>query len=435
MEKIQNIIENNLDNSKKFESLEEELLDYEFQYIEKIDKGTLRPLSTKEDTFDDNSEERDDLKSEEGEDKIKHKITFEELIYKYSNFRSFLSDEYCKKMGNYNMYANDEERKKFYDWYDIIMKDVVASYESGDKNWRNNVSNIFRMNIEKLVSIPEEENNFLKRDNTDEKRSGLIHYNIIDNVEGLEKFKIDKNNKCISIHFKNLSKQKDENGSIANIFSGESLSGLAVDILEKYPYVDGVFAYSWLVSSPIGKRIGFETLKEDRKIYSDDCFWGQFINEKGEINKERMKRFLDTGIPDFYPKEGFIEIKKFLEYLPDEKKGPVHLKQITEESKKFAKDVNRISIEMDKKWEQLSAEDIISLINSNPLLASYFETQNGQEYIRMIKSMKESGIKKIDDSNYPNKQKIHENLRKYIEENSCKFTEKREVFIEKDYNR
>lgn len=436
MEKIQNIIENNLDNSKRFESLEEELLDYEFQYIEKIDKGILKPVNPDGVTIPEDMTERDILKSEEGEDKIKSKTTFEELIYKYTNLSSFLSDEYCKRMGDYMYYSNDQERKKFNDWYDAIIKGIVDSYESGDKNWRNSVNNVIKMNIDKLVSIPVEENNFLKNDNDHEKRSGLIHYNLIDDVAGLEKFKIDKTNKCISIHFKNLSKQKGEDESITNIFSGKSLSGLAVDILDKYPFVDGVVAHSWLVSSPIGKRIGFEVLKEDKQIYPDDRFWGQFVNDKGEISKERIQKFLNTGIPDYYPNEGFISIEEFFKrYLPNDKKGVVHLKQITEESMKFKEDVARIAKEMDKNWEQFSLEGIISLINSNPLLASYFKTQNGQEYIGMIKVMKESGIKKIDDSNYPNKQKIHDHLRKYIEENSCKFTEKREVFIEKDYNR
>jgi len=39
------------------------------------------------------------------------------------------------------------------------------------------------------------------------------------------------------------------------------------------------------VASPVGERIGFTVSKVHKEVNSSSCFWGQFIDGKGEIKK------------------------------------------------------------------------------------------------------------------------------------------------------
>ncbi len=404
-------IENNniLDNSRRFESLEEEMLDYQFQYIEKLQEGVLKPLHEKVEGYEE---------------------TFLDYISEYTSIRQYLTEKYCKMMGD-NMYKNEEERKKFNEWYDSVINEIVLSHDIDNKNYRNKISEIFKSGFDKLIPISEKENEYLLDENT-KNMACLIHFNTTKAMDEFKEFGINEGDNCISIHFKDLIKQKNKDGSVINIFSNESLSELALKIIEKYPETKAIIAQSWIVDSAIGQRIGLIPSKKINNVVQDSRFWGQFIDQKGKIKKNEMQKFLDTGIPEHYVTDGFIMTDDFLKkYLPKEYKGKIiKLKDITEESRNFNKEFTLLSKEFNEKWENSSYEEIVEIINKNETIADYFRTEDGQDYLKIIKKVKKQNLdrqsaNKID---FKNNNEIKKKFDNFIKEKGSQYVE-REVFI------
>jgi hypothetical protein len=405
MEKIQNFVENNIGSSKRFENLNEELLDYQFQYIDKIEDRTITPLYEKDEDYEE---------------------TFKDYLYGYTNIRPYLSDEYYKIIGD-KMYSSEGERKKFDEWFDSVFNQVKLSHDEDKKSYHDKAFKIFKDEIDKLSKLVNNKEKYNKKEI--DQKIGLIHFNQTEAMNEYTKFGINEGDDCISIHFKDLIKQKNEDNTINNIFSGDSLSKLAVEIVNKYPQTKAILVQSWIVGSPIGKRIGFTETKKINDVVQDTRFWGQFINDKGQINKERMQKFLNTGIPDYYITDGFIKTEDFLKkYLPNKNRGIIKLKDLSSKAKKFREDINKISRETKEKWETCSFEELFSIINRNPIMADFYKTEDGQRHREMCKSMKESGFKSADDFDYKNKEEIIDKYLKYLEKFEDNYIE-REVFI------
>lgn len=408
LNKVINMSENSLDSSRRFENLEEELLYYQLEYFERIDKGLINPLHEK---F-------------EGSDE-----SVKSYIYESSEYVEYLTDEYRKKRGE-GIFEDSAERKTFEEWKDRILKEIIDDYKSGNKKWRENAILKIQENLEKIEKNSNAKEK-LKVDNDYRKEAGLINFNLTKTLGGYESFGLKEKDDCISIHFENLFDQKNKKENIVNIFSGESLSQLAVLIAEEFPQVRAILAESWIVGSPIGKRIGFTILEEYKdQVVGGGRFWGQFFNENGSIKKDEMRRFLETGIPKYYLTEGFIKTEDFLKkYLPKEKRGFIKLKEKTEESRFFEEDFEVMTERIKFDWDKLSFDEILSIMtNRNTILANYFKTVDGKEYLKMIKIFKESGLKPMDDFVYDSKDEIKKKFDDFIKEKSNQYIEK-EVFI------
>jgi hypothetical protein len=408
MEKINNIIESSIDSSKRFENLEEELLDYQLQYVEKLQEGIIKPLHEKTEVY---------------------KETFSDYISEYTNFRQYLTDRYCKIKGN-SMYENEEERARFNQWYDSVVNEVILSHDSDVKNYRNNISKIFKNGFDKLTPIPEVDNKYLLN-NENEERAGLIHFNTTKAMGEFKDFGINEGDDCISIHFKDLIQQKSKDHTVNNIFSGESLSILALKIIEKYPQTKAIIAESWLIDSAIGERVGFTPSKKIYNVVQDSRFWGQFLDGNGKIKKDEIQKFINTGIPEYYVTDGFIMTKDFLEkYLPKEYKGKtIKLKEIKEDSKKFNKDIQLLSRELNEKWNSSTYDEIFEIITRNNIIASYLKTTNGQDYLRIIKKLKEQNLDRqsIDKLDFKNKDEIKKKFDDFIKNQSTQYIDKEVV--------
>lgn len=407
MEQIQNLVENSLGLSKKFENLNEELLDYQFQYIDKIEDGVLTPLCEKVEGYDE---------------------SFKDYFFGYTNIRPYLGDEYYKIIGD-KMYSSDEERKKFDEWFGSVFDKVKLCHDEDKKSYHDKAFKIFKDEIDKLSKLTNNKEKYNRKEIN--QRVGLIHFNQTRAMNEYINFGINKGDVCISIHFKDLINQKNEDNTINNIFSGNSLSKLAVEIVDKYPQTKAILVQSWIVGSPIGKRIGFTEVKKINDVVQDTRFWGQFINDKGQINKERMQKFLNSGIPDYYITDGFIKTEDFLKkYLPEDKRGKIKLLDYSQESIKFNDEVDKIFKEIKENFDSMSYIEIVSLIRTNQQLDQYLNTEKGKEYLKMFKYMKDSGIKSMDDLVYDNKNDIRDDLKLFIEKTKSQYIE-REVFIDK----
>jgi hypothetical protein len=373
MEKIKNIIENSLGSSKRFENPKDELMYDQFTYFEKIDNGVLVPLKYM----------ISELKHIKEENKEGY---FVEFLCRYSNLRKEALSRYEEK----KKLEENYDIKIFDEWFNNICNEIGNDYKSGDKRWKDHIKDIFDSNLKKL--IPEEKK--ISDDlNIENKKNifGLINANLIFS-DNLEKFGIGKNDECLSIHFKELSKQKNKDRSIQNIFSSGSLSKLAVSIVEEHPQVKAIIAKSWLVDSPIGRRIGFKVFRKYKSIMEGMGFWGQFIKEDGNIDQKRMQEFLETGVPKYLPSEGFIKTEDFLKkYLPLEKRGLIELKELTEESIKDLNSFEELKNNLNKNWKEISKEELSLLLMNSHVIVNYVKTEKGKIWFSLMMRAKELG--------------------------------------------
>ena len=408
MEKFKSIIESSIDNSKNFDNIEEELLYYQLEYFERVEKGIIKPLHEKTENSDE---------------------SMESYIYESSEYVEYLTNEYRKKRGD-GMFKNEDERKSFEGWKGNILKEIIDDYKSGNKKWRETAILKIQNSLKELELNLNKETEENKEKDEYTKKAGLIDFNMTSSMDDYNDFGIREGDDCISIHFPNLFTQKDKNEEIVNIFSGESLSKLAVRIVEEFPQTKAILAQSWMVGSPVGKRVGFFVYREHKdQVVGGGRFWGQFIDENGEIKDDDMKNFLETGIPKYYLSEGVIKTEDFLtKYLPKEKKGIIKLKEISPESKSFREEIDKTVKIIKNNWVTLSFEDIFSLVNKNPFLANFYKTEDGEKHKKMLLEFKKSGCESMHNFVYDHKEDINNKLNEYINSYKYNYVEK-EVFI------
>lgn len=394
--KVINMTEVSMDNARRFESLEEEMIDFQFQYIEKLDSGVLNPVG------------------DDGQ-----KMEFRDLLKK----NTFVCSKLGKEFFDRAEVVGDEKFVYNQGFFEGSVAGRISEVYKNNKNhWKEEALKIINDSIN---GLGEKKRGYQKNE---EKRSGLINFNL-HKAEGLSEFGFGKNDDFISIHFKELHEQKNDNESIKNIFSGDSLSNLASSIVKDYPQVKAIVAKSWLIDSPIGKRIGFTVTKRYEKVTNNNGFWGQFISEKGELNKEKMKRFIETGKAEFYPAKGFIKTEDFLKkYLPKKERGIVNLKGKTKEAVKFEKEFNIITEKVKSNWINISFNEILEILNSNSDLSDYFKTKDGEDFLIMMRAFKDSGIKTMDDFVYDRKDDINHKFREFVTKKTNQYIDK-EVFI------
>lgn len=400
MEKIPKIEQqtNTQDNSRRFENVKEELLDYQLQYVEKLDSGELSFL-------EESNEKRD----------------FIELLKDYTSLVHKIEDEFCKRYKDMENVSREEFEYQRGFFSGAVLYKINELYKQDKEHWKEGIKKIVE---DKLSELGPEIRELPK--NKDEK-AGLIHFNIV-TTNQLSEFGIEDTDNCLSIHFEDLFKQKKNDPSLSLFSIRESFSNIALSIVEKHPEIQAVVARSWLVDSA-GSTMGFHIYKKHEKVLDNEGFWGQFINEKGELNKERMEKFMKTGKAEFYPAEGFIKTEDFLKrYLPKEKRGTVSLKGKTEEAVKFQKEFSFIIEKVKSNWMNISFDEIFAILNSNSDLSDYFKTKDGEEFLTMMKAFKDSGLKTMDDFVYDYKDDLNQKFREFVVKKTNQYIDK-EVFI------
>lgn len=306
-----------------------------------------------------------------------------------------------------------------------ILNKISDLHEKDHDHWIEKSEEFVNKELKEYKNKETKEN----RDNDyPEKRAGLISFNIGTNFgRVLPDSGISNEDICLNIHFEDFYKQ--QKGDIKNLFSQNSLEKLALKIVDEYPETKAVVGESWLMDTPIAKRIGFTIYNRDLE-FSNGPFWGQFIDSNGQIKNKEISKFLETGKSPYRIAAGAIKVEDFLrKYLPQEKRGKIKLRESTQESLDFIKDLNRIINELNDKWDSLSFDEIVALMNSNTIFANYFKTSDGKAYIDIFKKAKELNLKKneIHFIQYENKDEIKKKFDKYIEANRNKYTEKEVV--------
>lgn len=372
-------IENTIEKPRNIENLRYEILGYQYEYIDRLNKGLIQPVS-----------EEDGCNNKNFGKILKQKTFLEEQ----------LGEEYVKRMPNFKNTPRGELRNRRMCFSDLVFSEISFLYtENKDNfrdNWKEKISEIIESKLNILGPVVNGFEEIKKLNNENKPESfGLISQRIMNagdrGSDYLLRAGFKISDQFINIHFEDLFEQKKEDTTISNLFSADSLSKLAMGIVEKYPQVKGVAARSWLVDSVLGKRIGLTICNKLKKVSGGLGFWGQFIDEKGEIKKEKIQKFIETGIPELYTSEGFIKTEDFLrKCLPEKNKGLIKLKERTQESIDFIYFLNDLNKKSGKDFEFIPVGEIEELLNTNITMANYLKMPNGKEFLALIKRTKES---------------------------------------------
>lgn len=309
---------------------------------------------------------------------------------------------------------NDENYKLF---QQKILEDISVLYHTNHKNWISETKQLIKKELEKIGEIPKKESDKEVVDEKKERKAGLLNFEIVNKYffndkedegnedEDSEEDKYDKENKekvallskelgelsidesdiFVAIHLEGIFFQKDEN--IKNIFSSNSLQKLAVEIVDNYPEAKAILAKSWLMDTPLAKRIGFTILgKPSKRI-----FWGQFLNSEGQIDEARISQFLETGKPPYAEVDAFFKTEDFLKkYLPKERLEEVNsLKKVKVGFEKQFQDENHAFQEFLNTFNQATEEDINKFFSSHEIFYGFSKTEEGKGFIELMKDLRE----------------------------------------------
>ena len=102
--------------------------------------------------------------------------------------------------------------------------------------------------------------------------------------------------------------------------------------------------------------------------------------------------------------------------------------EYTDEAKNFSKEIDEILFKINKDFKILSYDEVVKMVRSNKIVSDYLDTENGQEFLKMFKQLKDSGLKSMDDLIYEDKDRIKNNFNSFLNKHKSESIEK-EVFI------
>ncbi len=328
--------------------------------------------------------------------------------------------------------------------YTTLLQELVRCYKfqiikSGEKwdpetmsgpaevNFKEKIQEFYRENhnqwIRKTMQFLEEERRKTKQGTDDnlktqispeeeyeekENKAGILSFGVSplgENYEELVGSGISKEDACISIHLTPLFKTTATSDA-TNLFSSHSLEKLAEQIVDKYPETKAIVAKSWLVDTPIAKRIGFTALYEGKYVGTYQ-FWGQFIGSNGQIDHSRVKQFLETGKPPYGVKTGVIMTEDFLKkYLPKERRGKILLKELKPGFiEKYEHDVE-ILRGISENWDTVTEDDIKNSFSKCPVVQDFMKSfvpfgGNGEAFLNLMLELKREKKTKEEVANDP----------------------------------
>ena len=301
-----------------------------------------------------------------------------------------------------NLSHKDPTFKKF---INEVLGDVTLLFNSSMTPSPKQIFDVMRSRVE-LTPVPENvsttasEKPSSESYYTKERNAGLIYYKIA--KLGWTEFKIPEGelyangetgeSDCAVIHFRPAFQQKYKDGDEnKNIFSSKSLEILAEQIATDTNTIRYVLGRSWMIDTPIARKIGFHTDSRNGKMF-DLGFTSQFVDQNGQIDKSRVEYLLNHGIPPYVVSNGYIHVEEFLKkHLPEKLKQGVVLKKENPSFKHLNEDVNRVREQILLQWENLSAEMILQTVKEAKIYNDFIQTDEGKKLAQLVFDVKNSG--------------------------------------------
>lgn len=249
----------------------------------------------------------------------------------------------------------------------------------------------------------------------------------------LEKFGFSKTDHFVEVHVEDFYNTGEKNLGPELIKS--DLGVVAEYIIDKEPEAVAVIGKSWLLSTPLANRLGFEKIEDDATKQNDFSTWLQFIDKNGQINQKRFNEFLKTGELPYKSVKAYIPTEEFLKkYLPENRRGKVILKEINKDRKDFWDKLQSKAQSIKTDWDDLLKNngDFEDFITNHKILNELFDfvaPDDKAEYFNFFKIMYDKRIPWTEfyDNKSENIKKIDEKINKVMKEDMFK---DREVVIE-----
>lgn len=182
-------------------------------------------------------------------------------------------------------------------------------------------------------------------------------------------------------------------------------------IVDRDRSAKAVIGCSWLMDTPIAKRLGFIQVPEAEMPVNDFSTWLQFVNEDGQIHQERLHHMLETGALPFRSRLAYMPTEKFLEkYLSEERKqeGPIELDEVDDQASiefgELRKAVARANEDWDEEVSQNGSIDLDDYIQRHPaiseLLNNYYPDEDRAVMEKFMREMAEKGVKRGEFPKY-----------------------------------
>ncbi len=236
-------------------------------------------------------------------------LDFHSLLNKYTDLSNVIYWSYVHKFGGFP----SGESLNFVDFDKKVMDQLMQLCKDSPNEWYKKALKVVKDTIESWQFTGD-----ITTINEDKKiKSGFLSYTIANDIKGLEGIKdfgMSKGDQYMLIHIPILKTSSASSDDSFTFFPERMFRPIAQDLNEKYPDSKGVVAVSWIVDSPIGKRIGFHEFRGEKfeDYFHGDAFWGQFFDQNGVLNQKRFSDFLKTGKPSFTVKGGFLSKQEFL---------------------------------------------------------------------------------------------------------------------------
>ncbi len=222
-----------------------------------------------------------------------------------------------------------------------------------------------------------------------EKNKQIIKFDKITNIkmETDEDMKFSKFDHFIEIHVTDFYKSEEKNLGIELI--KKELGIIAENIIDKNPETVAVIGKSWILDTPLADKLGFRRVKNKTNKQNDFSTWSQFINKDGQINQQRLDKFLKSGELPYKSVTAYIKTEEFLKrYLPNSRRGKIILKEIDKEQRDFFEKTGTIKENWTKALENnINFKDFIK--NNEPLIKilDIVCPEDKDEYLDFYKTM------------------------------------------------
>ena len=243
-------------------------------------------------------------------------LSFTELLDEYSSIRNQINLAFKERTGAYAF----ENKEVFEHFKELALSRISDTYARNPDSWIDKIPAVLTEAVLILPAGKKEELNDTEDGHEDvngegegPRYAGLINYGVHKGVTDVPEADISAGDTLIQIHMSILAGQREESPEeVQNLFSKDSLKALAKSIQENAPNAKAVIAQSWLMSTPIAKRIGFTVLPAVTQLHTNLSFWGQFLDQHGQLDQKRVRQFLETGEPPFAERMGYMKTEDFL---------------------------------------------------------------------------------------------------------------------------
>ncbi len=386
---------------------------------------------------------------EERREKLFKKI--EEISFIYAN------EEYKKEKEKNSEYKFSKAVKNFTPIENIIIQlsnclegfNFLENEEKIDlflEELYRGIDSIYSPEIENIEDVldfvnrkKKEYKKYLKVDDLKEinfdkknKKTKIFSFNKINNIEfdqgGRYKNLLNKNfsvfDKLIEVHIDDF--YTTDNKFLGPELINNDLSKIAERIIDFAPEVSAVVGRSWLLDSPLSKKIGFQVLENDEDFSPNDfSTWLQFIDKDGNISQKRLEDFIKNKKIPYKSIVAYIPVEDFLKgYLPEDRRGKIALKKINKERLILYEKIKTGSSKIKVNWNELIEKEIdfgifFEEATALKFLLDFLDGRDKKKYLDFLKNM---FSRKIE----------WENFNKYKDEEIEKIDKKIEKLVSDD---